>query len=320
MRITLLYVQDHKVQREEDLTAVEATLAAGVRPFWLDLESPGQEGVDWLASHFNFHPLALEDVLTTNFRPKFDEYEGFLFLIAHSVQVTERGASAGEIELFLGKDYLVTTHDGPSAVIDRVRREVGGEAAAMGRGPDYVLYLILDKVADTYFDAVDQVDDRIDELEESVIRSPAAGVMDQIFSLRRSLTIMRRYGSPLRDAINSLLAHEVGYVRRANVTYLRDVHNLMITVHELVDNQRDLTGGVLDAYLSVTSNRLNDVVKRLTIVANIFLPISFVVGFFGQNFTTLIPFENPLLFWLDLAVLVIAPVGMLYWFRRLGWL
>jgi len=183
-----------------------------------------------------------------------------------------------------------------------------------------VLYLLLNAVADTYFDAIDLLDERIDDLEALVISAADPRVLDRIFSLRRSLATMRRYGSPLRDAINALLTHEGGYVRRANALYLRDVHNLLITIHEMIDNQRDLTSSVLDAHLSTTSNRLNDVVKRLTIVANIFLPISFVVGFFGMNFTSLIPFDDAFLFGVVLAVLVTTPLSMLYWFRRLGWL
>lgn len=320
MHINFLQAHDHHVLRLDDLAAIEAALTAEAQPFWLDIESPSQAEVDWLARVFKFHPLALEDVLTKQLRPKFDAYEDFLFLVSHSIRVDEEGTDAEEIESFLGKNYLVTTHSGPSALIEHVRRNVEGTAVALGRGPDHVLYLILAAVAETYFVAIDLMDERIDDLETRVVSSPHPRALDSIFGLRRTLATMRRYGSPLRDAINSLLAHEGGFIRRSNALYLRDVHNLLITIHEMVDNQRDLTSGVLDAYLSTTSNRLNDVVKRLTIVANIFLPISFVVGFFGMNFTTLIPFEDATLFRVLLAVLVLVPVGMLVWFRRLGWL
>ncbi len=321
MKATLLYERDRHLVRAEGPAEVEQALAGGLRHFWLDLEAPGAEGVAWLGKTFAFHPLALEDLLQPNYRPKLAEFEGHLFLIAHSVAGAEGegGVVPGELHSFLTRDYLVTVHDAPSEVVAKVQRTVAAQTAALERGPDYVLYLLLNEVVETYFDAADVVDDVIDRLEVDVLQSSDRHILDRLFDLRRGLATLRRLSTHLHDALYALAGYEGTYVRRGNALYLRDVQTLVVTVREMVDSQRDLTGGVLEVYLSTLSNRLNDVVKRLTIVATLFLPISFVAGVFGTNFTFM-PFADPLWFVAFVVILIAAPLGMLVWFRRLGWL
>jgi magnesium transporter len=320
VRATLYFLRNRHLQRTVDPGEIDAVLESGAGPYWLDLEAFGPEDQGWLSRRFKFHPLAVADLLQPNFRPRFEEYEGHLFVIAHWVQIQQDEPTAHEIECFLTQDCLVTAHSSADTLIDRVRKTVEGENGGLARGADHVLYLIVDAVADSFFDVADFIDDQIDDLEAVVLESPSRVTLDRIFALRRGLALLRRYASPLRDAINAIQGHEGGYIRRGNALYFRDVQNLMVTVHEMVDNQRDLTTGVLDVYLSNTSNRLNDVVKRLTIVSSVFLPISFVASVFGTNFVTLIPYESTVLFGLFLAVLFLAPAAMLLWFRRLGWL
>ncbi|MHB1133317.1 MAG: magnesium/cobalt transporter CorA [Chloroflexota bacterium] len=320
MRLTLLgLTPDGHTDVRDGQDDIEKALADSARPFWLDVEDPDPGAVDWLAHHFQFHPLPLEDLLQSNLRPKLETYEGYVFLIAHSVVLGGDGPVGAEIQSFLARDYLVTVHDKQSAILRRVQRILESEAATLRRGPDHVLYLILTAVADSFFDAIDVVDDQIDALESRVLGEPDDSTLDAIFTLRRTMALMRRYASPLRDALDALLAHEGELVRTENEAFVRDVRNMMVTVHEIVESQRDLTSGVLDAYLSHTSNRLAEVVKRLTIVATVFLPVSFVAGVFGTNFEFM-PFDSPVWFWLFVAAIVLTPAGMLVWFKREGWL
>ena len=228
------------------------------------------------------------------------------------------GAGGSEIQCFLAHDYLVTVHDKPNAILEHVYNILRGEAVTLARGPDHILYLLLTTIANNFFDAIDIVDDQIDDLEARVLGTPRRETLDAIFTLRRTMALMRRYASPLRDALDALLSYQDGLLRPDNEIFIRDVRNMMVTVHEMVESQRDLTSGVLDAYLSNTSNRLGDVMKRLTVVANIFMPISFVAGVFGTNFQFM-PYDNPLWFALFVGVLVGTPAAMLVWFRREGW-
>jgi magnesium transporter len=320
VKAALFHVQNHHVSQVEGEEAVAQVLAGNkLRNFWLDLEDPGEEGVRWLDEHFHFHPLALEDLQLPNYRPKLTAYDGHLFLIAHAVSSQGNDIAIQEVHSFLTRDCLVTVHDGPCAPVARAQRVLAADPRDLTRGADHVLYLLLDEIADSYFAVVDAVDDVLDTLESEVLRRVEIGLLDRVFDLRRDLATLRRLATYQRDALSALVDHEGTYVHRSNVLYLHDVQNLMVTVHEMIDNQRDLTNGVLEVYLSATSNRLNEIVKRLTLVATIFLPISFVAGLFGTNFQFM-PFDNPAWFALMVASLIATPVAMLVWFWRSGWL
>lgn len=319
MKATLYHVEGHQVRQIEGLPGIEAALEAGVGRFWLDFEGPDQATVAWLEERFHFHPLALEDLLLPNYRPKLAQYDDHLFLIGHAVHMPDGRITAQEIHAFLTRDFIITAHDAPAEPVARVQRALAGEAAILGRGPDHVLYLLVDEMAESYFHTADRVDDILDELEVAVLRRVDRRLLDRVFELRRGLSMVRRLSNHQRDALNALAAHEGIFVRRSNALYLRDVQNLMVTVHEIVDSQRDLTNGILEVYLSASSNRLNDIVKRLTLVATVFLPISFVAGVFGTNFLFM-PFDNPQWFAAFVASLIAIPGAMLYWFWRSGWL
>lgn len=319
MKTSLVLLADRQLRRVEGREQIEATIAAGHRYFWLDIEAPDEEDVAWLGRRFDFHPLALADIRQPNYRPKLAEFETHLFLIAHEVSESQTDIAAHEVHALLTTNCLVTVHDVPSNAVAKVQRTFSGQPAALARGPDFVLYMLLNEIVETYFDVVDVLDDVIDQLEADVVRDLHEQVLNRVFDLRRGLATMRRLSTHLRDALNALLAHEGKYVRRGNILYFRDVQTLLITVHELVDSQRDLTSGVLEVYMSSLSNRLSDVMKRLTIVATIFLPISFVAGVFGTNFAFM-PFESPFWFAVFVASLIAVPVAMLIWFRRLDWI
>jgi magnesium transporter len=307
--------QQHGVETE--LEAIATRITQQVKPFWLDMEGTGEEMASWLGVNFPFHPLALDDLSQPSYRPRLVEYEGHLFLVAHAVAYVEGEVEAQEIHCFLTHDGLVTAHEAPSAAIDLAERTLGGNGG-IRRGPDYILYLILNQIAETYFTLVDSFDDTIDVLEVDVLDRGDREVRDRVFAIRQGLATLRRLGSSLRDAMGALLAHENGYIRRPNTIFIRDVHNTMVTVHEIVDSQRDLTSGVLEVYLSSVSNRLNDVMKRLTIVATIFLPISFIASVFGTNFASM-PFDDSAWYGLFIMSLILTPLAMLVWFRHSGW-
>ncbi|HUS14831.1 MAG TPA: CorA family divalent cation transporter, partial [Chloroflexia bacterium] len=190
----------------------------------------------------------------------------------------------------------------------------------LAHGPDYLLYQVLDDTVDSFFATLEATAEQIDFLEDTVIDRPDRGLLEDTFTVKRNLVTIRRMVTPMREALNSLSTPGGGFIRPANQIYFRDVHNLLVAVYEIADAQRDSTGGVLDAYLSSVNNTLSMVMKRMTIIATIFMPLSFLVGFGGMNFAGFIPFNDPVAFWLLMASLVIVPAGMLLWFYRSKWL
>jgi len=230
-----------------------------------------------------------------------------------------------ELHAYLSRNYLITVRDAGVKLVDKIWNEVDNhqddeDPHPLERGPDYLLYRILDDTADTYFDALERTADQIDYLEDTVIDRPDRELLNDVFTVKRNLVTIRRQATPMRESLNTLSNPGNAFVHPENQIYLRDVHNLMTTVYELADTQRDSTGGVLDAYLSSVNNNLSTVMKRLTIISTIFLPISFIVGFGGMNFTRFIPYDDPIVFWGLMASLVIVPAVMLLWFYRSRWI
>lgn len=313
----MLYIRDDALGQAQDAGEISSLLASGVAPFWLDCTGPGAAVAEWLRQRFAFHPLALEDLTQINARPRLSEYEEHLFLVVHAVANAQGQVEAQEVHCFLTPAGLVTAHEAPCPVTDGLERALTEDPGLLKHGPDYVLYMALNFVAEAHFSVIDAFDETIDLLEVEAMEHEERSVRERIFALRRGLATMRRLVTSLRDALNALLSHQNGFIRPANVLYFRDVHSQMVTVHEILDNQRELTNNVLEVYLSSVSNRLNNIVRRLTIVSTIFLPASFVAGVFGTNFTFM-PFNDPFWFGVFLISLALAPLLMIAWYRYQG--
>jgi magnesium transporter len=269
--------------------------------FWLDLDAPSEEEVTTLDDIFHFHPLALEDLRRKGQRPKLDDFGDYMFLVYYGAQPPEDGAppsptapaqagpSGGErihleeVHSFISGDYLVTVHDGACKALDEVRERLDQQAP---RSEQFVVYRVLDALTDTFFPLLEDLEDRLERLDEEIFAQPSSTHLQPLTELRRDLVELGRVATPQRDLlarhIDDIL--EIPGLQADSRNYFRDVYDHAIRISDQIDSYRDLLIGSRDAYLSVTSNRLNEITKQLTVVATIFLPLSFVVGFFGQNF------------------------------------
>lgn len=289
--------------------------------FWLDLHAPTAEQLDLLRDPFALHPLAVEDARHFGQRPKLEPFDDFVFLVAYGAAPDRDGLV--EVHCFLSQRWLITVHRDDCPAFADLRA-----AAAAGRSPALepaaALYRVVDALADSFFPELSKLDDRIDALEAGVLRRPDERQLEQVFALKRRLVGWRKVITPERDLFARLLTGVVDLpgmdpeVER----YYRDVYDHLIRISDLVDSYRDLLTGAMDVYLSTVSNRLNEVMKRLTIVATVFMPLTFIVGFFGMNFAWMVrqvtgfwPF-----FWLAVVLEVVVAVGMLVWFRRQRWI
>jgi magnesium transporter len=292
--------------------------------FWLDLHNPSPDEVERLGALLHLHPLTIDNVTTFAERPKREHYDGYVSLIVYGVDESAKPGESllREVHALISGAWVVTLHPTPFQAIDDLHRRFEQEDV---RSEQALIYQILDAVISTYVPVLTRVDDQIDDLEQAVIERPREESLQQIFSLKRDLIAMRRVVTPMRDFF-ARDADEIGHLpgmEADDQLYFRDLYDSLIRTSDLIDSYRDLLSGATDMYLSTVANRQGEVSKQLTIIATIFLPLSFLTGFFGQNFGFLV---NHILnhtwtfFVLGLGLLVASTVGFLIYFRRRGWL
>jgi magnesium transporter len=286
--------------------------------FWLDLTDPGEGEVAALDAVFSFHPLALEDMVKRGQRPKLDDFGKYMFLVYYGAAEGEGGEiELEEVHAFLSGGYIVTSHRQRCAPLEEARQRF---TAQTPRSEQFVVYRVLDGLTDSFFPILDRLDDRMEQLDGEIFERPMPRQLEEITALRRDLVALRRIVTPQRDllarGIDDIL--EIPGLEADSRNYFRDVYDHAIRISDQIDSYRDLLAGSRDAYLSVVSNRLNQITKQLTVVATIFLPLSFVVGFFGQNFKWLVVnIDSAATFFvLGIGSLVLSVVGLLIWFRR----
>jgi magnesium transporter len=291
--------------------------------FWLDLTAPSHEDLAKLHELFDFHPLALEDTAQFAQRPKLDNYGDYVFLVFYGAwsNKPDDPMPLREVHLFISGRYLVTAHREVVPPLDRQREELEGRAL---HSEQFLLYRVLDALADSFFPILADMDDEIDSLETAVLAGPTDEQLQKLFSLKRELVAMRKVVTPQRD----LFARTVDQIAELpglvldQRDYFRDVYDHLIRISDLIDSYRDLLSGATDLYLSTVSNRQNDVMKQLTVIATIFLPLAFITGFFGQNFGFMVKHITAgWAFWvLGVGSMAATCIGLVIYFRREGWI
>jgi magnesium transporter len=313
------------VQRSEGVEHVAPPPPGTLR--WVDLRAQDAEHLELLRSRFEFHPLAIEDCAHYDQRPKVEEYRDHLFLVTQGFVCpgeTVRELVFEELHAFLGERYLVTVHLTEIHALEQVWKRLGDEPRLFARGVDFAYYLVVDGIVDENFPILDRVADELDELEDSILAGSKPEDLQRIFELKRHLVTMRKVLSPQRDVMGLLAKRGDERIGERTQVYLRDVHDHLLRINESIDANRDLLANTLEAYLSTVNQRTNEIMKYLTVMSAVFLPLSFVVGFFGQNFHNL-PFldewvRSDALMWFMIVICLMVPAGMLGWFRHKRWL
>lgn len=288
---------------------------------WLDLDDPMSQALDELASRYGFHHLAVEDCRHEEQLAKIDYYEGHSFMVVNTTQYTETPCEVKmrEIDIFLGPDYIVTVHFGKSLAIAELEKRLATKAAHFTR-PDMVLHAIIDLLVDRYLPTLDHMGETIDKIQDDLLISPEPALLEAIFDLKRGLLKFRRAVSAQRELVNSIIRDESELIHRDLHIYFRDVYDHAVRAMDLVETYRDLLTGGLDIYLTQMANRANDVVKALTVLATIMLPLTLVTGYFGMNFEY-IPFARTHYgIWYVTAALLLISGGMLAWFKYKKWI
>lgn len=302
--------------------------AAAVRPpqagerLWLDVVSPTSAELDLLRERFDLHPVAIDSCLRIDTRPKIEEYREQLFVVLHKLVVPE-GATAPltslELHAFLGERYLITIQDAQLPEVAAVSERLLAEPSLLERSLVYAYYLVCERLAHANFDALDVLFESVEQIEDSVLQEADDDVLPELFVAKRRLAAARRLIVPQREVLSIILDSGTTYVDERSRLYFRRVLDMLLRMSEAIDTQREILSNVLDAHLSLVSNRTNEIMKSLTLLSAIFLPLGFVTGFFGQNFEHL-PFGSAALMWVGLGTCVLLPLGMLLWFKSRKWL
>lgn len=307
--------------------------AATVR--WINVDGLGDiPTLQHIGSMLGLHPLALEDIVNLHQRPKVEAYDGYLFIVLRTPAGTslEPPTSPSRLEteqitMALGPDFVVTFQELPGDSFDPVRRRLrspGGQIRQLG--PDYLAYSLIDAAVDAFFPIIEAYGEQVEELEDDVVANPGNRQITRIHELKRNLLTARRALWPLRDMINALLREESPLIDQQTLIYLRDCHDHALQLIDLIETYREICSGLVEIHLSSVSNRMNEVMKVLTIIATIFIPLTFVAGVYGMNFDRAAgPLAMPELGWrygypAVLLLMAIIAAGLLIWFRSLGWI
>jgi magnesium transporter len=293
---------------------------------WLNVEGLGDAGtIRSIGELFHLHPLALEDVVNTHQRSKVEQYTGFLFIVARMAESSDR-LETEQVSLFLGSNYVVTFLEDPGDAFDSVRQHLrNAQGCIRSRGAGYLAYALLDAVVDGYFPIVEEYGERLDELEDEVVARPSRRTIAWAHQVKRDLRMLRRAIWPLREAINVLAREQNELIDAETRVYLRDCYDHTVQIIDIVETYRELDADLTDLYLSSLSNRLNEVMKVLTIIATIFMPLSFIASIYGMNFNTSVsPYNMPELNWqfgypFVWALMIGSAVGMYWFFRWMRW-
>jgi len=337
---TLVHVGEKKVEKvririidydeanleERELETVDECVPYKDKPTvtWINIDGLHEVGViEKIGINFGLHPLVLEDIVHTEQRPKMEDFENYIFIITKmlSYDEEENQLKVEQFSLVLGQNYIITFQERVGDVFELVRDRLRkGKGRIRKRPPDYLAYALIDAVVDHYFIVLEKLGERVESLEEELITNPTAETLQTIHHLKRELIFLRKSVWPLRELIGGLERGESSLVDEKTTVFLRDVYDHTIQVIDTVETLRDMVSGMLDVYLSSVSNRMNEVMKVLTIIATIFIPMTFIAGVYGMNFEFM-----PELKWhwgypLVWSVIAGIAICMLFYFRRKKWI
>jgi magnesium transporter len=278
--------------------------------------------IEDLGQLFKLHPLVLEDILNTDQRPKYENYEDYLFIVVKTLLFNDKPEifEHDQISFILGADFLISFQEQESdifqPIIQRIQQKKG---RIRTMGPDYLLYTLIDVITDNYFILLETFPEIIELVEEELISDPRSATLQRIYDLKKKTIDVRKLLWPMREVINKLQREKTKFINEELQIYLRDIYDHIFLITELLENYRDIIFGMLDMYLSSMSYKMNDIMKVLTIISTIFIPISFLAGFYGMNFQYMPEFSNIFAYPILIIVMIIISIVLLYFFKRKKW-
>ena len=337
---TLVYVGEKKVEKviitvfdydseryeEKEFESIEECFPYKNSPSvtWINIDGIHQvEMMEKIGTHFGIHPLVMEDILNTGQRPKMDDMDDYIFVVSKMLNYNkeEDEIDADQISIILGQNFVISFQEKGGDVFEPLRKRIRkNKGDIRKRGADYLAYALLDSVVDNYFTILEKIEERIEFLGEELIENPSTQTLQEIQRLKRELIFLRKSIWPLREVISGLERRESPLIKETTVIYLRDVYDHTIQVIETMETFRDLLSGILDVYLSSISNKMNEVMKVLTIIATIFIPLTFIAGVYGMNFRFMPALEWHWGYFATLFAMAFIGIVMVFYFKKKKWL
>lgn len=297
--------------------AVAELLARGDAPLWFHFDTPTEEELHFLQENLKIHHLTLEDVVNQNQRPKIEAFEEYVYIAIHPLMHSIKWQiEPSELDLLLGKHWLVSVHYGPLPGLIENGHIHERLANALGRGVDFLLYTLVDLVVDSYFPILDEIEDEIDSLEERLVAQAKSADMNRLLAFKRSLVHVRRAVGPQREVFNQLTRHEFPFVRAENLVYFRDVYDHLLRITEELDSLRDILSSALEVHLASTSNQLNVTMKRLTAWGTIFVVITAIAGIYGMNFKFMPELEWRYGYFAAVSAMAMISLALFFYFKK----
>lgn len=294
---------------------------------WVDFIAEPEEQAEPILSSFGFHPLAIDDALQETHTPKVDDWGDYLYIVLSILNYKQENgmfqSEVDELDVFLGKNYVITFHDQLLTAVEDTWIACQRDIRHVQDGADHLLYRIVDSLVMSYMPLVEKIDAQIDQIEDRVFDRPSPEILEQIFTLKRLLLTMRRILVPQREVLNKLARDDYRVIDPRDRVFFRDIYDHLVRLHDLNESLRDLVSGALDTYLSVTNNRMNEIMKVLTIITTFFMPITFITGFFGMNFfepvAGLLGWTSQQVFTATMVAVLGLPLLMYFWMRGRTW-
>jgi magnesium transporter len=324
-RITLMSYDPARLE-EKELTRIEESFAYRDTPpvSWINIDGLHEvELIEKIGTHFNIHPLTQEDIVNTGQRPKVENFEDYIYIVIKMLKFNETTGhiTSEQVSLILGSHYLLSFQETEGDVFNSVRERIRkGRLHIRRSGTDYLAYALIDAVVDHYFLMLEKMGEKIEHFEEQLPLQPTPEILQAIYDLKRELVYFRKQVWPIRDVLNTWQKAESSIIEEANKVFIRDVYDHTIQVIDTIDSFRDIITGVMDLYLSTVSNKMNEVMKVLTIMATIFIPLTFIAGIYGMNFKYMPELEWKWSYPVLWIVLIAIFLGMMFYFKRKKWL
>jgi len=289
---------------------------------WIDVVGLHQsELIEEIGKMFKLHPLVLEDIVHTSQRPKLEEFDDYIFLVLRMFYFQDKNIIDEQVSLILGENYVITFQEQPGDIFDPIRERIRSRKFRITKSKsDYLAYSLIDAIVDNYFVILEELGDRVELIEEDLLLTPSQDTLQEIHSLKRKMVSLRRSVWPLREVVNNLDRTESPLIKKTTKIFVRDVYDHTIQVIDTIENYRDILTGMLDIYLSSLSNRMNEVMKILTIIATIFIPLTFIAGVYGMNFDYMPELKWHWGYFAVWLVMIVIAIIMLFYFRKKKWL
>jgi magnesium transporter len=325
VRVTVIDYDEQNIQ-EREVEDLGECLSYRDKPSvtWINIDGVHQTSViEEIGEQYGVHPLVLEDIASTGQRPKLEDFRDYVFVVLNMLSLDEAGSGvqAEQVSIILGSNFVVSFQERPGDVFDHVRERIRNARGRIRKmGADYLMYALLDAVVDNYFLILEKLGERIENMEEDLVSDPTPALLKAVHNLKRELIYLRKSVWPLREVLSQVLRGETSLVQEATSIFLRDVYDHTIQVIDTVETFRDMASGMVDMYMSSVSNRMNEVMKVLTIIATIFIPLTFIAGIYGMNFEHMPELKWGWAYPAALAVMAAVAVVMIIYFRRKRWL